>query len=349
MGMNETGGLNLLFILWGEDRFSMEEALVKIKNGLGDLSMLSTNTSVLEGAKLTVSELKTVAEAAPFLSLKRLIVINGLLERFEPKDKSSRSKKTEIPNRKPDESGAFAACLKGLPESTVAVLVDYIDMGKKALQNNALFQAVSAGCEVRPFPLLKGIKLSQWIEGRVTVKGGSISRQAINILIENINGDLYTMSNEISKLTAYTAGRMIEEKDVRLVVSASREADIFALVDAVVDHRAGLAEQIMERLLQNGVVPQQILAMLARQIQMLIQVRELKQARRPSAEIQTRLGIFNSFVWDKLSARSEKYTMEKLIIIYRSLLATDLAIKTGKLEGDLAVNILVADLCEKAE
>jgi DNA polymerase-3 subunit delta len=337
----------LLYILWGEDRFSIEEALQKIKNGLGDLSMLISNTSVLEGAKLTVNELKAVGEATPFLSLKRLVVINGLLERYEPKEKSAPPKKAETKNKKPDESAAFAACLKGLPDSTVAVLIDFIDMGKKALQNNALFQAISVGSEVRPFPTLKASKLTQWIEERVTAEGGSISRQALNILMENIGGDLITMSNEVSKLTAYTAARMIEEKDVRLVVSASREADIFAMVDAVVDRRAGAAELILERLLQNGVVPQQILAMLARQIQMLIQVRELKKARRPTAEIQTRLGIFNSFRWDKLSSRSEKYTLEKLKTIYRSLLATDLAIKTGKLEGDLAVNILVADLCEK--
>jgi DNA polymerase III subunit delta len=289
--------------------------------------------------------MKTVGEATPFLSLKRLVIINGLLERFEPKDKSARPKKAENQNKKPDESAAFASCLKGLPDSTLAVLVDHIEMGKKSLQNNALFEAISIGSEVRSYPLLKGIKLSQWIESRITAQSGSISRQAVNVLVENIGGDLYTMSNEVNKLAAYTAGRMIEEKDVRQVVSASREADIFALVDAVVDRRAGLAEQILEKLLQNGVMPPQILALLARQIQMLIQVRELKKARRPAAEIQTRLGIFSSFVWDKLSARSEKYTLEKLITIYRSLLETDLAIKTGKLEADLAVNILVADLC----
>lgn len=336
----------MLYILWGEDYFSIEEVLQKIKNGLGDLSMLSSNTSVLEGAKLTVNELKAVGEAMPFLALKRLVVINGLLERFEPKEKSSRPRKTESSKTKPDESAAFGVCLKGLPESTVAVLIDHIEMGKKALQNNALYLAISAGSEVRSFPLLKGIKLSQWIQERVTAKGGSISRQAMNILMENIGGDLYTLSNEINKLTSYTAGRMIEEKDVRLVVSASREADIFTMVDAVIDRRAGVAEQMLERLLQNGVVPQQILGMIARQIQMLIQVKELKKARRPTAEIQTRLGIFSSFVWDKLSARSERYTIDKLKIIYQSLLQTDLVIKTGKLEGDLAINILIADLCE---
>jgi DNA polymerase III subunit delta len=340
-------GAKLLYILWGEDRFTIEEGLQIIKNGLGDMSMLAANTSVLDGAKVTAGELKAVGEAVPFLSQKRLLIINGLLERFEPRDKSSRPKRAENQNNKSSEVSGFIDCLKGMPDSTITVLLDFIESSKKALQNNALFQAISPSSEVKAYPFLKGTKLSQWIESRISSKGGSISHQAVNLLIENIGGDLFTLSNEVNKLTAYTAGRMIEEKDVRHLVCASREADIFTLVDAVMDRRAGAAEQILEKLMQSGVVPQQILAMLARQVQMLIQVKELKKARRPSAEIQTRLGIFSAFVWDKLSVRSEKYTLPKLITIYRCLLETDLAIKTGKFEGDLAVNILVADLCER--
>jgi DNA polymerase III subunit delta len=338
----------LIYIFWGEDRFSIEEALQKIKNGLGDSTMLSSNTSALEGAKLTVSELKAVGEAMPFLSLKRLVVITGLLERFEPKEKSARSAKSENSAKKQQEAAALSDCLIKLPDSTVVVLIDYLETGKKALQNNSFFQTVAKVSEVRPFFILKGIKLTQWIQERVTASGGSISRQASEVLKENIGGDLYAMSNEISKLTAYAAGRMIEEKDVRQLVSASREADIFAMVDAVIDRQSGVAENILCKLLQNGAAPQQILALLARQVQMLIQVKDLKKAKRPAAEIQTRLGIYSSFVWDKLSSRSEKYTLEKLIAIYRSLLETDLAIKTGKFEGDLAVTLLAADLCEKS-
>jgi DNA polymerase-3 subunit delta len=117
---------------------------------------------------------------------------------------------------------------------------------------------------------MKGIKLSQWIQSRVTQQGGSISRQATNLLMQIIGGDLFTMANEVSKLVAFTGGRLIEEKDIRMVVSASQEADIFAMVDAIMDHKAGTAEQILEQLLQNGVVPPQILVMIARQIQILV-------------------------------------------------------------------------------
>ena len=43
----------MIYILWGEDQFSMEEALEEIKKSAGDAAMLATNTHVLEAQKLT--------------------------------------------------------------------------------------------------------------------------------------------------------------------------------------------------------------------------------------------------------------------------------------------------------
>jgi DNA polymerase III subunit delta len=335
----------LLYILWGEDEFSIAETLQTIKNSCGDSSLLSTNTTLFDGQKLAVNELKSVVGAMPFLSPRRLVVVRGLLERFEPKDKLSQTRKNIGANGKGDDSKAFAGCMLGLPESTILVLIDTFEIKKYSLKNNPLFNAISPKGDIRSFPLIKGTRLTQWIESRVSQRGGSISHQASSLLIETIGGDLFTMTNEIEKLVAFTAGRLIEEKDVRAVVAASREADIFAMIDAIMDRRAGIAEGILQKLLQNGVVPPQMLVLLARQVQMLVQLKDLKRQKRPAAEIQTKLGIFNPFAWNKMSSRADKYTLDNLKKIYQRLLETDLAIKTGRYDGDLALNILVADLC----
>jgi DNA polymerase III subunit delta len=348
MRLVKVGEAFLLYILWGEDQFSMEETLAGIKTKLGEFSLLSTNTNTLEGQKLTLNELRSIGEAMPFLAEKRLLIIKGLLERFEAKEKSNRTKKTGSgTDTKQSESEALAKCINGFPPSTVLVLMDTIEIKKTSLQNNPLFKAITDKAEVTSFPVMKGIKLSQWIESRVSQLNGSMSRQASNILAELIGGDLHTMVNEINKLVSYTGGRMIEEKDVRAVVSAAQEADIFAMVDAIMDRKSGFAEKVLQKLLQNGIAPAQVLVLLARQIQMLIQLKELKSLKISQTEIQNRLGISYGFIWDKISARAGKYTMERLKEIYLFLLQTDLAIKTGRFEGDLALNLLVAELCEK--
>jgi len=111
------------------------------------------------------------------------------------------------------------------------------------------------------------------------------------------------------------------------------------------DRQVGKAEQLLQKLLMNGVVPPQILVLVARQVRILIQIKQLKSLKKPLAEMQSQVGIFSPFVWDKTSRRAEKYTLERLKEIYRSILAADLAIKTGKYEGDLALDVLVAELC----
>jgi DNA polymerase-3 subunit delta len=333
----------LLYILWGEDEYSRQEALEEIKSKLGDISLLSTNTSVMDGNKLSVNELRACAETMPFLAEKRLVIIKGLLERFESKTSGNKTKKVNS-GLKQDDTQALADCINNLPKSTILILTDNIESKKNSLQNNILYKSISEKAEIRIFPQMKGTKLFQWVQARVTQKGGSISRQATDIIIGLIGGDLHTMSNEINKLVAYTAGRMIEEKDVRMVVSAAQEADIFVMVDAIIDHKAESAVQILQSLLRNGVAPAQILVLLARQVQMMVQLRDLKSQKKSSSEIQSKMGISYGFIWDKISARSEKYTMESLKTTYRKLLETDLAIKTGKLEGDLAMDILIAEL-----
>jgi DNA polymerase-3 subunit delta len=347
MGMAMQREAKMIYVFWGKDEFSIEEAVQKIKNSLGEISLLSTNMNLLDGQKLTLNELKAVGEAMPFLADRRLVIVRGLLERFELKDKLGRPIKNNGSGAKQSESQLLADCIRGFPDSTILVLIDVIEPKKNSLQNNPLFQAIAGEAEIRSFPVMQGSQLSQWIESRVNQSGGSISHQATNVLIGVIGGDLHTMSNEIDKLVAFTGGRLIEEKDIRAVVSASQEADIFAMVDAIMDRKAGAAEQILQKLLQNGRVPQEILALLARQVQMLVQIKDLKSQKKPAFEIQSRLGIKSPFAWNKMSARAGKYTLDSLKEIYRSLLETDLAIKTGKFDGDLALNILVADLCER--
>ena len=72
----------MLYILYGQDDFSLNQAVKEIKAGLGDWEMVATNTTDLEGQHLTLSELRNKCAAAPFLSSHRLVIVEGLLGRL---------------------------------------------------------------------------------------------------------------------------------------------------------------------------------------------------------------------------------------------------------------------------
>ena len=332
----------MLYILSGQDDFSLSEALEEIKRGMGDQALLAANTTVLDGQQVTPDQLKAVCETVPFLSERRLVIVNRLLGRFEAKSKSSGQKKlTPVTNRQ-NEYKLLATSISQIPDSTILVLID----GRLG-SNNPLFKALSAKGEVKTFPLLRGTELRRWIQRRVAGEGGSISQGAVDLLAKLVGSNLWIMKSEINKLVLFTSGRRIEEEDVRRIVSYAQQANVFAMVDAVLEFKAGIAEQSLHQLLERGAASAYLLVMLLRQVEMIVRAKELRNQGRSEAEIRDKLGLTSEFTLRKTLEQASRYSMQRLKEVYHKLLETDLSIKTGKYGGELALNILIAELCQR--
>jgi DNA polymerase-3 subunit delta len=327
----------LLHVLIGEDDFSIRQSLEEIKKGVGDPTVLAANTTVL-GGQASLDQLRGTCETVPFLAEKRLVIVEGLLERFEPKNKSGR-KKAARRHEQQDECQATADYLSRIPDFTELVLVD-----SRIGNNNPLLRELAAVAQVKSFPLLKEARLRQWIERRVKGAGGSISPQALELLVRFVGSNLWIMANEVDKLVLFAGGRRIEEGDIRAVVSYAQEASVFAMVDAILEFRAGVAEELLQQLLKQGAVPAYLLVMLSRQVQLMVRVKELRSQGKAPNEIQNKLGLTSDFVLRKVLEQADKYSLARLIEVYHRLLEADLAIKTGRYDGELALNILIAEL-----
>ncbi len=327
----------MLYILYGQDDFSLNQAVEKIKADLGDREMVATNTTSLEGQHLTLSELRNKCDAAPFLSSHRLVIVDGLLGRFEVKQSRPRSGRGKSGNGLGEWEG-LASYIGQMPETTVLMLVDGEMKGQ-----NPLLKKLSSLAEVKTFPLLRGRDLKAWIQRRVKEEGGDITPQAVNLLAELIGGDLWAMNGEIQKLLLYSRERPVSEDDVRQLVSHVQEANIFALVDAVAEGRTELAQRILHRLYHDGVAPTYILVMITRQFRLIAQAKDLEPGLS-RLQIQDRLGLKSGYSLDKTLSQAKLYDFEGVKRAYDKLLETDLAIKTGKYSDKLALELLVTEL-----
>ncbi|MFC1911490.1 DNA polymerase III subunit delta [Chloroflexota bacterium] len=327
----------MLYILHGQDGFSRNQAVGKIKAGLGDRETVAASTVSLEGRHLTLGELRNKCDAAPFLSSHRLVIVEGLLGRFDAKQGKSRSRKGKSGNGLEEWEG-FDSYIERMPGTTVLMLVDDEVKG-----SNPLLKRISTLAEVRTFPLLRGKDLKVWIRQRAKEEGGDITPQAVNLLAELIGGDLWAMDGEIRKLLLHSQERPVSEDDVRQLVSCVQEANIFALVDAVTEGRTELAQRILHRLYDEGVAPTYVLTMITRQFRLIAQARDLgKGLSRP--QIQDRLGLKSSYALDKTLSQARLYDFEGVERAYDKLLETDLAIKTGRYGDKLALELLIAEL-----
>jgi len=134
-----------------------------------------------------------------------------------------------------------------------------------------------------------------------------------------------------------------------MVVSYAQQASVFAMVDAILESKIGLAEQSLHQLLQRGASSAYLLVMLSRQVRMIVRVKGLRNQRKPEIEIRNKLGLTSEFVWQKTIEQAERYPLERIKEVYHKLLEADLSIKTGKYEGELALNILIAELCQRGK
>ncbi len=331
----------MFYIFYGQDDFSLHQALEGIKHGLGDLEMLATNTTKLDGEHLTLNELKGNCNAAPFLSAYRLVIVNGLLRRFEPRQSKSRRGKHST-NESQNELGEWqgmGSYIKEIPNTTVLILVD-----GKISGYNPLLTKLSPLAKVKTFLLLRGRSLRTWIQQRVAEGGGNITPQAVSLLAELIGGNLWAMSNEIDKLLLYSRGHTIDEDYVTKLVSHAQEANIFALVDAILEGRTKTAQSILHRLYQEGTSPIYVLAMITRQFRLIALTKDL-DSNLSRLQIQNKLRLTSSYGLDKTLTQAKLYDFEHIKQAYSKLLETDLAIKTGKYNDQLALELLVADLC----
>ena len=327
----------MLYILYGRDDFALNQAVDKIKADLGDREMVATSTTILEGRHLTLNELRNKCGVAPFLSSYRLVIVDGLLGRFEVKQSRPRSGRRKSTNGLVEWED-LASYIEEMPETTVLVLVD-----EEVKGSNPLLKKISPLAEVKTFPLLRGKDLKEWIRQRVKKEGGDITPQAVDLLAELIGGDLWAMDGEIQKLLIYSQARSISEDDVRQLVSHVQEANIFALVDAVAEGRTESAQRILHRLYDEGVAPIYILTMITRQFRLIALARDLGKGLS-RLQIQDKLGLKSNYSLDKTLNQAKLYDLEGVKRAYDKLLETDLAIKTGKYSDKLALELLVTEL-----
>jgi DNA polymerase III delta subunit len=78
---------------------------------------------------------------------------------------------------------------------------------------------------------------------------------------------------------------------------------------------------------------------------MLVRAKEIRKQVKSKVGIQNKLGLTSEFALHKTLEQADRYPLERIKEVYHRLLEADLSIKTGKFDSELALNILIAELC----
>ncbi|HYN89176.1 MAG TPA: DNA polymerase III subunit delta [Ardenticatenaceae bacterium] len=320
----------MFYIFYGADDLARDEALNAILARVPDPTMAELNTTRLDGRRVSFAELRHSCDSIPFLAERRIVIVEGLLERLKNGPK-------ELADQVRDYLGA-------LPEHARLFLIEGDKIDKRlAVWKRAEQLAEAKQGVIREFEKPRREQLPRWIQARTRQKGGRIEPRAADELATLVGDDLRLLDSEIDKLVTYAADETIEVRTVRLMVPYAAEANIFELMDALSQRDTRRALGSLEQLLDGQAAPTYLHFMLTRQIRILLQVKELSELGSTIAEIRQKLGL-HPFVVDKALKQVKKFTLEDLEAAFERLLESDIAMKTGRTEPELALQLLVADL-----
>lgn len=312
----KTGQLKQAYLLYGEEAYLRKQYKDKLKTALcaeGD----TMNFHYYDGKEVSVPQVIDLAETLPFLAERRVIFIeNSGLFKHGGED--------------------LAEYLKAPCETTFFVFVEAeIDKRSK------LYKAVSSLGSCVEFTVQDEETLKRWILSLIKKEGKQITAQGLSYLIAKTGTDMENIRMELEKLFCYCLDKeAIQPADIDAVCVTRISSHIFDMVNAIADQKQKTALDLYYELLALKEPPMRILFLIARQCNMLLQVKELKKKGYDNKKIGEKIGL-PGFVAGKYVAQAAKFKTSELRRAVERCVEAEEAVKTGRMNDVMSVEVLI--------
>ena len=347
----------MIIVLHGLDELRLRRRLegLRVEAG-GDAGAGGADVALLDGRDAKPDDILGPALTVPFLSPRRLVVVEGLLGRFEGGGGGRGG------GRGP-RVDAFSPLLEGLaggiPETTTLV---FVEGALNAGRNPLLRRLDEVGVEVEHFPELKRGELVQFVREEAQLQGVDFQRgRSVRPLPEGeewrrpreddpaqllaaLHPNTLELARELEKLALYTMGRQATVDDIDLLCGGERETTIWELVDGVLDGDTAKALQALRFLLSRGESVSSLLGQLAAAYRPLATVLDLLDEGASPEEVGKAIRRPWPRLRDAAIQRARRLGREGVQGAYEVLVAADRGMKLGEVRDELALEVAVTRL-----
>jgi len=322
-----------VYLFYGNSEFLMEEALKWYKEYLTNLTSGNISIEVVQ-EETELDELVENANTIPLFCSNKLIVHKNPNYFTAKKRENGKRAEGKIVER-------FLEYLKNPNPATFIVLL----VEGKPDSRKKIFQALHKENMVLELNQLKGRSLQEWVAERFIDYNKKITPQALDYLISVVGTDLSLLEQEITKLVLFAGERQdIHLEMVEELVSKTAQATIFNLVDAVAEGRGVDAVKHCQELLNQGEKEMFIVYMLTRQFRIISEAKLLVAKGYGQGQLSQILQI-PEFAVRKALKQGHNFSIAQLAAIMDKLLSLDVAIKTGKGNPNLLLEMIIVELC----
>lgn len=308
--------LKQMYLLYGEEAYLRLQYRDKLKSAL--ISPDDTmNYHYFEGKDTNPLELIDLAETMPFFAERRVIFVenSGLFKKA---------------------SDQLAEYLKN-PAPTAAFVFVETEVDKRG----KMFKAIKDGGRAVEFGTQNEATLKKWILVTLKKEGKKISEPTLNYFLQKTGTDMENIRRELEKVFCYALERdVITAEDIDAVCIRQVCNQIFDMVEAIAMRRQKQALKLYYDLLSLKEPPMRILFLVGRQFNLLMQVKELKKKGYDDKRIGEKTGL-HGFIVKKYVNQSSRFSMEELKGALKACVEADEAVKTGKMNDVMSVELLI--------
>jgi len=307
-----------MYLLYGEEDYLRKQYRDKLKAAL-TVPDDTMNYHYYEGKDINVGEIIDLAETMPFFADRRVIILenSGLCK---------------------SGGDALAEYLKQPAESVAIILVEsQIDKRSK------LFKTIKDKGRACEFVPQNEQTLKKWVASLAKQDNRKISEQTAELFLEKTGTDMANIRTEWEKLICYTMGKeIIEKEDVEAICTQRVSNRIFDMVAAIAEKRQQEALDMYHDLLTLKEPPMGILALISRQFNLMLQVKELQQKGMGGRQIADKVGLA-PFIVQKYERQASRFKMKELREALSACVEADEAVKMGRLNDVLSIELLIIE------
>ncbi|WP_188453602.1 DNA polymerase III subunit delta [Virgibacillus oceani] len=319
-----------VYLLYGTEAFfiqNLKKQITKAVLPAGDYE----NLSAYDLAETPIQEVITDAETYPFFGERKLIIAQN------PTFLKTKSEKLPFEH----DVEALQNYLAQPAESSVVVIIapfEKIDERKKVsklLKKNGTVAVCSP---------IKEHDISKWIKNLTDNVKITIAPDAYDVLEMELAANLHLLQNEISKLALFVGeGGTVTRDIAENLISHTSNSSSLRLVDAVIERDLRKAISIFKDLEKMKEEPIALIGLLAFQFRTILRVKLLKQKGYSQPQMQKQLGA-HPYVIKVAMGREQRFTTIALQEILNKLAEADATMKQGKMEKEIAFELLLYDL-----
>lgn len=318
------GNISAVHLWYGEDRFLIQEGLKVLKSFYFMSDPSGSGIEQVSAKELSPAAIIERANTMSFFA-NRLVIVEDVTYFQDGQTADLEPFLDYFANPNP------STCLLFIAES--------VHRGRK------FYKALDKTGEIMEFSApKKPQEWLAWVQSELKARDKAMDSQVISQFIEWTGHHTGVLYQELDKLIIYVGDRQkITAEDIKAITPRSIETSIFDLLDAVASRSSAKALQALrEVLLKEPAL--KVLALLVRQVRLLLGCDSLRRHGGNIAEAPSQLGI-SPYEAQKVWQQANKLSTKQLSKALSECLNTDLALKTGGGDSGLLLEIMIIKFC----